>query len=127
MVKAAYAVVGGDLRIGAEILCRAALSNEFEAVSSQYFDIDSGQFSSPHRDALNPQKCKEIVRVIEDVIQRYLDCGDLHFGFARVKCEVCGHEFFLAFHASVATFVHHAICNKQKNNGRYSQNQNYKN
>jgi hypothetical protein len=34
---------------------------------------------------------------VTDVIQRYLDCGDLHFGFARVKCEDCGHEFLLAF------------------------------
>ncbi len=32
-----------------------------------------------------------------EVIYRYLDCGDLHFGFARVKCEDCGHEFLLAF------------------------------
>ena len=24
---------------------------------------------------------------VTDVIRRYLDCGDLHFGFARVKCE----------------------------------------
>jgi ribosomal protein S27E len=31
------------------------------------------------------------------VIQRYLDCGDLRFGFARVKCEDCGHEYLLAF------------------------------
>jgi len=23
---------------------------------------------------------------IMDVIYRYLDCGDLHFGFAKVKC-----------------------------------------
>jgi ribosomal protein S27E len=34
---------------------------------------------------------------VMDVIQRYLDCGDLHFGFARVKCEDCGHEYLLAF------------------------------
>ena len=33
---------------------------------------------------------------VTDVIQRYLDCGDLHFGFARVKCEDCGHEYLLA-------------------------------
>jgi len=26
-----------------------------------------------------------------------LDCGDLHNGFARVRCEDCGHEYFLAF------------------------------
>ncbi len=34
---------------------------------------------------------------IEKVIHRYLDCGDLHNGFARVKCKGCGHEFLLAF------------------------------
>ena len=34
---------------------------------------------------------------VMDVILRYMDCGDLHFGFARVKCEDCGHEFLLAF------------------------------
>lgn len=31
------------------------------------------------------------------VIYQYLECGDLHFGFARVKCEECGHEYLLAF------------------------------
>jgi len=25
------------------------------------------------------------------VIYKYLDCGDLYFGFARVRCEECGH------------------------------------
>ncbi len=34
---------------------------------------------------------------VTDVIRRYLDCGDLHFGFARVKCEDCGHEYLLAY------------------------------
>jgi len=34
---------------------------------------------------------------VMDVIHRYLDCGDLHFGFARVKCKDCGHEFLLPF------------------------------
>ena len=32
-----------------------------------------------------------------DVIYRYLDCGDLHCGFARVRCDQCGHEYLLAF------------------------------
>ncbi len=70
MVKEAYGVVGGDLRIGAEILTRAALADEFAAASGQYFDNDSGQFASPHPDALNPQECEEIVRVIEAVLAR---------------------------------------------------------
>jgi hypothetical protein len=34
---------------------------------------------------------------IMDVIYRYLDCGDLHFGFARVKCAESGHEYLLAY------------------------------
>jgi NAD(P)-dependent dehydrogenase (short-subunit alcohol dehydrogenase family) len=68
MVKQAYGVVGGDLRIGAEILTRAALSDEFAAASGRYFDNDIGQFTSPHPDALNPQKCEEIARVIEGIL-----------------------------------------------------------
>jgi hypothetical protein len=29
---------------------------------------------------------------LEKVIYRCLDCGDLHNGFACVKCKDCGHE-----------------------------------
>ena len=65
MVKDGFGVAGGDIRIGAEILIRAALSDEFAAASGQYFDNDSKQFASPHSDALDPQKTEEIVRVIE--------------------------------------------------------------
>jgi hypothetical protein len=55
-------------RIGAEIVIRAALSDEFKAASGQYFDNNSGQFSSPHSDVLNPQKCEEVMRTIEAVL-----------------------------------------------------------
>ncbi len=72
MVKQAYGVDGGDLSIGAEILCKAALSDEFANASGQYFDNDIGRFAHPHPDALNPQKCKEIVSVIEAVLTRVL-------------------------------------------------------
>ena len=34
---------------------------------------------------------------VRQVIYRYLDCGILHNGFARVKCGECGHEYLLAF------------------------------
>ena len=34
---------------------------------------------------------------LENVIHRYLDCGDPHNGFARVKCKGCGHEYLLSF------------------------------
>lgn len=68
MVKQAYGTNGVDLRIGADILRRAALADEFASASGQYFDNDIGQFSSPHPDALNARKCKEIVAVIEAIL-----------------------------------------------------------
>ena len=34
---------------------------------------------------------------VRQVIYRYLDCGILHNGFARVKCEDCRQEYLLAF------------------------------
>jgi len=48
MVKQAYGVDGNDLCIGAEILSRAALSDDFTTASGRYFDSASGQFTSPH-------------------------------------------------------------------------------
>ena len=70
MVKEAFGVAGGDLRIGADILVRAALSEEFATASGKYFDNDSGRFASPHPDALNEQKSEQIVEAIEALIQR---------------------------------------------------------
>jgi hypothetical protein len=34
---------------------------------------------------------------VKQVIYRYLDCGILKNGFARVRCGDCGHEYLLAF------------------------------
>jgi hypothetical protein len=33
---------------------------------------------------------------VRHAIQRYLDCGDLPNGFARVRCGDCSHEYLLA-------------------------------
>jgi len=68
MVKEGFGMAGKDIRIGADILIRAALSDEFATASGQYFDNDVGQFASPHPDALNQQKSDEIVDAIESVL-----------------------------------------------------------
>ena len=34
---------------------------------------------------------------VRQVIYRYLDCGILKNGFARVRCEDCGHEYLLTW------------------------------
>ena len=39
-----------------------------------------------------------------DVIYKYLDCGDLHQGFARVKCNDCHHEYLLPFSCKKRNF-----------------------
>ena len=68
MVKEAYGVAGGDLRIGAKILVHAAISDDFAAASGQYFDNDIGRFASPHPDASNPQKSAQVIRAIEAIL-----------------------------------------------------------
>lgn len=68
MVKQAYGVDGGDLRIGADILCRLSLADEFADANGQYFDNDIGQFATPHPDALSPEKCAELVQIIESIL-----------------------------------------------------------
>jgi NAD(P)-dependent dehydrogenase (short-subunit alcohol dehydrogenase family) len=68
MVKEGFGVAGGDIRIGAEILKRAALSDEFAAATGQYFDNDKGAFGSPHPDALDPRISEKIVRALETVL-----------------------------------------------------------
>lgn len=68
MVKEAYGVHGADLGIGADILCRAALSDEFANASGRYFDNDIAQFTSPHPDALNDQKCAAIVAIMDKLL-----------------------------------------------------------
>ena len=35
--------------------------------------------------------------IIPEVVNKFLDCGDLERGFARVRCDHCKHEYLLAF------------------------------
>ena len=40
----------------------------------------------------------------EQVLSRFLDCGDLHQGFARIYCADCGHDYLLAFSCKARYF-----------------------
>ena len=81
MVKEGFGMAGNDIRIGADILIRAALSDEFAEASGLYFDNDKGRFASPHTDAFDPQKCQEVVRVIETVLVETTPSGQDHIQF----------------------------------------------
>ena len=68
MVKEAYGHPGHDLRIGADILTRAALSDEFAEASGRYYDNDRKTFAEPHPDALDPGKNQRVIDVLESFI-----------------------------------------------------------
>jgi len=68
MVKEAYGMEGYDINIGGEILRRAAEGPDFEQAYGKYFDNDRGSFASPHPDAMDVEKCKALVEVIEALL-----------------------------------------------------------
>ncbi|MGN2610715.1 SDR family NAD(P)-dependent oxidoreductase [Aliivibrio fischeri] len=68
MVKEAYGMNGGDLSLGADILVRAALSDEFSNARGLYYDNDIEHFAQPHSDALNDEKVKQVIAKIEEII-----------------------------------------------------------
>ncbi|MEG3758069.1 SDR family NAD(P)-dependent oxidoreductase [Pseudoalteromonas carrageenovora] len=68
MVKDAYGLDGGDLKLGADIFCRAALSDEFKEATGLYFDNDAERFAPPHPDALNNAKNQQLVDTIDSVL-----------------------------------------------------------
>ena len=65
MVKEGFGVAGADIGIGADILVRAALTDEFAVASGQYYDNDNRRFADPHPDALDPRKSQDVVGAIE--------------------------------------------------------------
>ncbi|MBM9521016.1 SDR family NAD(P)-dependent oxidoreductase [Desulforhopalus vacuolatus] len=71
LIKSAYGV-DSDLEIGADILCRAALSDEFSDASGKYYDNDSQQFTPPHPDALDPVKIRKLVALLDAVLAEKL-------------------------------------------------------
>ena len=69
MVTQGFGVAGGDIGIGADILVRAALSQEFEGASGKYFDNDSQRFADPHVDAMDSGKVAAVTAAVEAAIR----------------------------------------------------------
>ena len=68
MVKEGFGMAGKDIQIGADILARAALADEFADASGKYFDNDNGRFAPPHPDALDSRKSEKVVATIEALL-----------------------------------------------------------
>jgi NAD(P)-dependent dehydrogenase (short-subunit alcohol dehydrogenase family) len=68
MVHQAFGVPGKDITIGANILVRAALDEEFADASGHYFNNDAGDFGPPHADALDAEKNAAIIDHLESIL-----------------------------------------------------------
>jgi NAD(P)-dependent dehydrogenase (short-subunit alcohol dehydrogenase family) len=68
MVRDGFGVAGGDIKIGADILTRLALADEFAHASGLYFDNDARRLSDPHPDALDQQKSAAVVRELDRML-----------------------------------------------------------
>ncbi|WP_047816886.1 SDR family NAD(P)-dependent oxidoreductase [Rhodopirellula islandica] len=73
MVQQAFGVPGQDINIGAKILTRATLDDEFATASGQYFNNDTGEFGPPHADALDAEKNAQIIQAIEETLAKQLN------------------------------------------------------
>ncbi|RMH46419.1 MAG: SDR family NAD(P)-dependent oxidoreductase [Alphaproteobacteria bacterium] len=73
MVKEGFGIAGNDPRAGADILRRAALSEEFATASGRYFDNDNGRFAAPHPAARDPRHVAEVMAAIESLAAPWLD------------------------------------------------------
>ncbi len=71
MVKEGFGVAGGDLSIGADIIARASLSDEFADASAKYFDNDSGRFANPHADAMDGAKSAAVTQAVEQLLAQH--------------------------------------------------------
>ena len=67
------AIDGSDIGIGADILVRAALSDEFADAGGSYYDNDAKRFGPPHAHASDPARAAAIVASIEGVLARLSD------------------------------------------------------
>ncbi len=71
MVKVAYGRTGYDLSIGADILYKAALSDEFADKTGLYYDNDYEHFSNPHPFAMNKSNRIELIKTMNEIIKEY--------------------------------------------------------
>jgi len=73
MVKEAYGIAGSSLLIGANILKKAALSDEFCNASGKYYDNDSKQFRDAYIDAYDSELRKQLINILDEIVNEYIN------------------------------------------------------
>ena len=54
------------------------------------------EFEAAYPEAYQP-RYGVLRRIIPEVVHKFLECGNLERGFARIRCDHCEHEYLLAF------------------------------
>ncbi|MFK7752724.1 MAG: SDR family NAD(P)-dependent oxidoreductase [Sedimentitalea sp.] len=70
MVKEGFGIAGNDLMIGADLLRRTAVSEEFAKASGQYYDNDAQSFGHPHSAAFDVDHSAKVMQAIKDALAR---------------------------------------------------------
>jgi len=65
MVKEGYGIAGGDLRVGADILIRASLSDTFANATGKYYDNDAHHFAAPHPAAEDTKTTQQLMETLD--------------------------------------------------------------
>ncbi len=68
MVTEGFGMAGNDVNQGVDILMRAALSNEFDGRSGEYFDNDSGRFAPMHAAGIGAENQAALVRAMDRLL-----------------------------------------------------------
>ena len=62
------------------------------ALVEDYYEEFERVYGERHHEQYGPWR-----KVIGEVLRKYLDCGDLHCGFARLACGRCRYQTILAY------------------------------
>ena len=71
--------------------CPTGLSPLWQCLCTRFYD-----FLQAYPDQYE-SKCGFLKPAVEKVVNKYLDCGDLSKGFARLHCDTCKKDYLLAF------------------------------
>ena len=70
MVKQGFGIDGADITTGADIICRAAVSDAFSDANGLYYDNDAKSFAPPHDGALDETLAKAYITEMDQLIAR---------------------------------------------------------
>lgn len=71
MVREGFGVAGQDLHIGADILVKAAVGEEFANANGRYYDNDSQQFASAHAHAEDEEVQIKLMSTLAELVVEY--------------------------------------------------------